>query len=527
MSTSESASELVGLLQVRADGAAIQVIDARLDPVPHGAGGGHLEVELPAGPYRVDARIGEAVRSELVLVRPGGQAEVDLAVVFPAAVQVEGTTTSHEGHQAVLSFLSHALVSDTATAAAGAAVLVQLRTPRGQVREALPTDAVQLLDGMGGEVTLEVWEGADEDGVRVSAVAVAPGRYTLITTTSLSGRTSVDAERTAEMDRTRLAQALWVPPGYQTIVTIPAGRDGLRPWALSIEHVAVDQPWSPYDEQQVLTEALLAGLRNGTARVDVDQLQRLAHAARPMSPMLALLASAAALTELPRLPAADEERAGSLRDLVTDLVHDLERFDDAAADVAALRCWLDRLDGGDAAGEVGAPPLLAPAADEAVAADARVPGTIPAGSDFEATLARRVRSHPWLQWRAPEPSEQTGPAAPGAAAPPVDLEQSWSSRPQPFREVLSELVRGLGRARRSRQQHEVRAEPRSDAAAALAAHLEEVARFGGGTPAQVAESLGTDELARRLQLPQGLTRRSLAELGYPTEHGTGTQEGTP
>jgi hypothetical protein len=364
-----SGSEGTGRLVVHAQGASIDVTDAYLRPVSGGSTHGELAIDVPAGAYRVNARISANETTETVVVRAGQTRELTIEVTFDAAAPVVGTATSDQSH----GLLAEELTALSSPAGPSRFVLV-LRGLRERSMAPL-VEAPTLHDSAGREVELpEPQAEAEGAANRVLgwSVALEPGGYRL----SWPPGSGLAVE-----------QSVWLSAGWQTVLFVPQGPQGPIPSASSMHLVAQGQRWEPGAADTLAVELAYARMRGRPTRLTEAEWR--SHLASP-SPALALLT----LHEL--LRSAPSARPDPARDaLMVETAQRLRRELGEHPDVLAVVATLVPE---DTSIFVPWPPMLCTSIELVLEADRTAPTVVPDGSFTEETSGQRFTSAPWMLW---------------------------------------------------------------------------------------------------------------------------------
>jgi hypothetical protein len=478
-----------GRLTLTAPGALISVLNSGYQPVANATS--HLSVELPAGAYRATAHVGGTARSSLVVIRPGRDTSLDLRVAFPAAAPVAGTTSASRSHQDLVREVT-AEVSQSRDGPPAALVLV-LRDLSDEPRPPHPSD-LTLLDGEMRVIQSVGWKRSPENDAAAWGKRLDPGGYVL--------RTKYAA---GQGDVLATDQAVWLSPGWMTVVFMPTGPRGLRTVTASVQMVSMRSCWEPLEEQALASEAVLAGLRDGIVAVDDRQLRDMLHA-KFVNPMFGVLGAQVLVRQLEAT--ADEavtcDRLGLLKTVVSNLV----KLIDDHPDVSALRAAARMADGRAPGVSVTWPPMLAASLPLLIKAGQVDRATLPPGSPAERVTACRFMGGPWLLWHptpdlAPEPQVYLSGSA-GRAAEVAGFgagQEAW------FWYAAS--YTGAGRARVGARPGTA---PLDDAARRCQRHLEEVSDLLDMPPWAVALELGPAELSCRLTMPMSLVVAAVRRL---------------
>jgi hypothetical protein len=518
-----SSDPLPGQLVVRSPGATLDVLNPWGQPLNGGGAIGELSLEVPPGPYQVSARIAGTENTQLVVVRPGATTQVDVVriedtentrlvvvrpgattqvdvvpVAFDAAAPVVGTRTANESHGMLAAILTGTTTEERTTVppSRSCSLVLILRGLRGRVMAPLPnTDApFELFDQRGRPVQLPA-PTPDPQGYGRAvgwAVPLPPGGYRL--------RWAGPSEQPVE-------HAVWLSPGWQTLLFVPQDARGPSLPEMSIHLLRAGSSWDRWSTGWLAAETALAALRGTTASaIDPRSADFVTDADNPMLALLTLhiLGRAREAGVLGDDNQGWTERAaGGIRQLRRSLGRH--------PDVAALAEQWPRGSAGRRPARVPAtpwPPLLAASLDLLLDADARPPGVIPAGSLTEAVSGQRYANSPWLLW-----DPEGLPLEPQPRQPPRSR-----ARPQRYpgmREGLGEGLSGGGPTdldvvEVSKFTEPPAAEPRPTTTLPTSVAVERVEDLVRGVaqvlqlpPAQAAQRLGVPEIARRL----GMTRR--------------------
>jgi hypothetical protein len=362
---------------------------------------------LTPGIYELRAAAGPAATSRLLRLQPGQRFEDHIELAFPSAAPIPGTTTWNEEHAVVVSRHSELLVresemlTDHKDRAVGGLIVVARALSDSSAADPQREFTVVSPDGE----AMHTEEGPDW---RVQSAVAAPGGHVLH----------------AVRDGVALAQALWVQPGWQTLVFVSAGPRGPNLAKASIWMCPMHVPWYPWDEYGgAAYELALWGLRDGRTVLPPDFLDVLLYG-KFENPMFGILGAHALLLE----PNIDFERF----DVV---MGNLDQLLPGAPDVAALWALGEdarlRQHGPQRATApadwlVGWPPMLTAGFLAALRHDARQRGRVIAeGSEAERIGARLTAAGVWTIWTT-EPASGTerarsgGPQAMPSGSPVAD-----------------------------------------------------------------------------------------------------------
>lgn len=478
----------------------ITVVGPDFRPVANGVGS--LEAEVVPGIYQIVTRAGPSVERQLVSLAAGETHSVrDLWVSFPSAAPVAGTTTTHEYHEELAREVTRR--AQRATTASWLAVVVRdVRGRDGPPLEISSLARLSVLDRGMRPVpdASDAWELRDRDAVAAWSGGLPPGPYLL---------------RTEAADGT-IDQAIWLSPGWQTVVFLTVGPAGPEPASASVHMVDMALEWSP-DADRAAEAAELASwaLREERSVVPADLLDLLLNS-KFRNPMYGLIGAHALMLQ----PSVDEAYLDTVFTNLGSLVP-------GHPDLVALR-WIAEerraRDSGraavvsDGAGDIDWPPMLLVSYQALLRMDAEDPGALRDGSVAERIAANLTVEGIWTAWRPvpPDVEEPTAGAPPAAqpeaaAAPPVATPRgpgvdgaAWQPELETG-EVLPGLAPSIETLARRRY--------RDPATARVARYLATVAQLEGPTwaGARFAE-ISTAELARATQLPTATVDRSVREL---------------
>jgi hypothetical protein len=392
-----SSDPVPGRLVVRSPGAALDVLDSWLEPLRGSGAVGELNLEVAPGAYQISARIGGREKVQLVVVRPGGSIEIDIPVEFDAAAPVEGTTTANEAHGDLARDLTGPTPGRSATTASwrSSSLVLILRELVDRGSAPLPNTHApfDLFDQHGRPICLPTPTLARQVSDQIPpavgwAVPLRPGGYRL---------------RWAGPSGQPVEHAVWLSPGWQTLIFVPQGARGPYLPEMSVHLLRTGSSWDRRSPGWLAVEAAFAALR-GTAAAAADP-RSADFVADADNPMLALLT----LHSLGRTRMAGMLGTALDQDLtkrVEGAIRQLRRSLGWHPDVAALaELW--STGSGDRRRWVSStpwPPLLADSLDLLLAAEERRPKVIlaqrviPRRSLTEVVGGQRYASSPWLLW---------------------------------------------------------------------------------------------------------------------------------
>jgi hypothetical protein len=482
-----------GRLKVGAPGARISVVTSGYQPVATATG--QLSIELPVGAYRATAQVGGSWMSSLAVIRADEDTSLKLPVVFPAAAPAAGTASVNPGQQDLVRTITQE-VSQSVSGPPAALVLV-LRNLSDEQKSSPKTSILSVFDGEMRPVIQRPaeWKRDNLAGAAGWSKRLNPGGYVLRIAPPRKKKGAIGTD-----------QAVWLSPGWMTVVFIPTGPDGPRSAAVSVQMVKIGSFWKPDEEQAFAAEAILAGLRDGDVAVDDAQLRDLLHA-KFVNPMLGVLGGHAVVQQMEAAddPDVARDRLGVLRAVVANLT----KLIGDHPDVAALRAVARMADGHEPSVSVTWPPMLAASLHKLIGADRVDQSTLPAGSPAEQIPARCFMSGPWLLW---EPTadlalrnqirySQFG----------VRLAQFWqvTAGSGPWHSFFTTEPAGFRRGESIALREVV---PSDDAVLRCEQHLAQTSRLLGTSTLATARELGTAELSRRLTMPMSLVEAALREL---------------
>lgn len=376
-------------VQVRSPIASMQIslVDSSFNEVASGTGD-LAEGDLEPGVYELRFSAGPATSTRLINLRAGEEHREVADLSFPAAIPLLGTSTWSEKHEVAatrgsshiaevsrgpedggLLVMARHTVNDT-----GLPALSEIRLTRETAElgiTELPTDEGQC------------WWNADGPDWTLTAGAIEPGPYCLHT----------------QQGATPMRQSLWVAPGWQTLVFLPAGPDGIVASHATVAMTELAEPWSPANSRQTAqaTELALAGLRERRTVLPADFLDLLLRE-KFADPMLGILGAHSMLLD----PSLDFE----LFDVVID---NLNRLIPEMPDVAGLQVLGEEAREG--AGlpvpenlgplRLRWPPMLLLAYTALIRLDSKREGTvIVPGSPAETLAGRLMGDSIWTAWTA-------------------------------------------------------------------------------------------------------------------------------
>jgi hypothetical protein len=470
MSSSDPAP---GRLVVRSPGAALEVLDPWLEPLSGSGAVGELSLEVAPGAYQISARIGGTEKTRLVVVRSGDSIEIDVPVEFDAAAPVEGTTTADEAHGDLARDLTGPISGRPATAVSSrsCSLVLILRGFRDQEAATLvSTEApFELLDQRGTRVHVPPPTLARQNAAQISpaagwAVPLRPGGYRL---------------RWAGLSGQPVEHAVWLSPGWQTLLFVPYGTRGPSLPEMSVHLLRTGSSWDRHSPGWLAVEVMFAALRGAAAHaVDPRSADFVTDADNPMLALLTLhILGRAHRAGVPG-PALDHAMTKRIEAGIRRLRRSLGWHPDVAALAelwsAGSRGWRPWVS------STPWPPSLAASLDLLLAAEVHrpkvilAPKVIPTRSLTEAVSGQRYASSPWLLWD------------------PRDLRLEPPPR-RPLR-VYRTAGRRVG----------PRATPTSGAIERVEDLLDGVAHVLQISPAEAAQRLGTRVIAQRLGMAGGI-----------------------
>jgi DNA-binding CsgD family transcriptional regulator len=371
----------------------LEVLDPWLEPLLRNRGAvGELALEVAPGPYQIRARIADTEITQLVIVRPGDSTQIDMPVQFDAAAPVEGTKTRNETHGYLAEGLTATTTGQPSTAvpSRSSSFVLILRGLFRRVMAPLPNTGApfELFDQRGRPIQLPTPKPAREAAGQPTraigwAMPLQPGGYRL--------RWERPSEQPVE-------HAIWLSPGWQTVLFVPQGAHGPSLPEMSVHLVRTGTPWKSYVPGALAVEAALAALRESTAStVDPRAADFVTDANNPMLALLTLHILGRARRAGALGGDADDQRWA--RRAATG-IRQLRRSLGRHPDVMALAAQWPMSSQSQRPLQVPAPwpPLLADSLDLLLAAGTNRPDVVPADSLTEAVSGQRYASNPWLLW---------------------------------------------------------------------------------------------------------------------------------
>jgi len=454
------------------------------------SGTGSLTARVDPGIYQLQVRAGPRVESSLLALEPGGvHRDLGVQLEYPSAAPLPGTTTSHEFQQQAVVEASTKLVGEPGPASG---LVVVVRNGRGQ--ESLPFDA-SIVKGFslrdeGLRLVREFargWKVERSEHWATWSGRLPPGGYCLRSTRPES--TSGAAGATVD-------QALWLSPGWQTLVFVPNTVLGPDTDNASIHMTTTMAPWTPgwwdpnTEQSNTALELALWGLREGRPTVPDNLVDLLLHS-KFQNPMLGIVGAYSLLLA----PSVDFPRLDVVLANLGGIVPD-------HPDVAALG-WLRAEAERTARGPAGYPqiavawpPMLCAGYSGLIRNDARTTGGILPGTTAEAIAPNLLTQSVWTSWlplpgtvRSTSPRRRAGPGGGGG--------RKSALPPEPPRS-------------RSRSA----AKPQPDPATArVERYLDEVARLStASTPAEALTQTSREQISVATSLPVGSVDRAIDEL---------------
>ena len=505
MSMAGTGSSGAARLDLASPNSMLEITVVGPDFRPVASGVGRLEAEVRPGIYQIVTRAGPSVERQLVSLAAGETHSArDLWVSFPSAAPVAGTTTTHEYHEELAREATRrAQQPTTSTASWLAIVLRDVRGRDGPPLEVSTLARLSVLDRGMRPVpgASDGWELRDRDAAAAWSGGLSPGPYLLRTDGAVGP----------------IDQALWLMPGWQTVVFLTVGPSGPDPASASVHMVDMALEWSPHEDRSAEAAELASwALREERSVVPHDLLSLLLNS-KFRNPVYGLIGAHALLLQ----PSVDEAYLETVLTNLGSLVP-------GHPDLVALR-WMAEERRARAAGRApvvpeGAggihwPPMLLASYQALLRMDAEDPGALRDGSVAERIAANLTVEGIWTAWRPVPPDVEE----PTAGAPPVQQREAPAPPPpvaaprgpgvdgatwQPeleAGEVLPGLAPSIETLARRRY--------RDPATARVARYLATVAQLEGPTwtGGRFAE-ITTAELARATQLPSATVDRSVREL---------------
>ncbi|MFF5009602.1 hypothetical protein ACFY3G_43085 [Streptomyces phaeochromogenes] len=413
---------------------------------------GTIETTVPPGIYRIEQRFGGQVDRRFVEVGPEPFVERLPLPFIPTPTPVEGTATSHTVHH-------DAAVRWSLEPTYGGGVpnlMVLLRSLR-RGRQFYPLALeVAAEDGTAVDGGEDGWRTAAGQEWSAWSRQLPPGGYRL-------------RLRQPSGDGLPLAQALWVPEGWTTLVFVSNGPHGPEPQYSSIQMVRHGDGWNPADRPIALAlEAALSGLRQGIDLVSQEQLSSMLHS-KHVDLFLGIVGAHALLLN----PSPDIRWLGRI---VDNLAHHAPGH----PDIAALRTLLN-----EPSEPVASPPMLAASYRLLLEADATRPGFLVDGSAAENVAEHLVERGVWTTWLEQE-------ARPGGALARDARGERSRQEPGPARDTGA--ADPVGRVQR---------------------YVHEIATLEGTDVEAVLRSIPSGELCRRTGLPHKTVERAVEGLRSP------------
>ena len=386
------------------DSIQVSLVDSTFNEVATGIGGLRA-TELPPGIYQLRLSAGTVADSRLISLSAGQEYTEVAELAFPTAAPLPGSSTWDPRHELAAEEASQHIVNSSQWGedAEGGLLVMARGTGESQafanppelelIRRTALTPAGDVPTAFGERSIADKWiHGSGPDWV-VRAAAVEPGGYGL---------------RVRQGDD-YLEQAIWVAPGWQTLVFFPADGDRVQLRRAAISMTGISAPWKPAFAlaSAQASELALAGLREHRAILPSNLLQLLLEG-KFTDPMLGVVGAHSLLLS----PTMDFEQF----DVV---VHNLRRLLGRLPDVAALEVLgaEARMAAGEHRAElpeqqlprIDWPPMLLSGYAALVRHDAFVGGGSIVPSSPAEMIAGRLRGNSiWTAWNA-RPIAATAP----------------------------------------------------------------------------------------------------------------------
>jgi hypothetical protein len=389
-----SSSPLASIhLRALVPGIALSVLNAQFIQVAQRIDA--LDADVAPGIYELRYEAGPSVMRKLVTLG-AGESYVDnqVAVPFPSAAPIRGSSTSDEHHFAAVVQASREL--STRGGGLPSAILLMVRNLRGQ--EELPLARIADLELLSASLAPVEgfalgWRFDPQARYAIWSREVQPGGYVLRT------RRPTAAGAVGEA----VDLCLWASNGWQTLVFVPNLETGPAPEWCSVHMSRLGMAWDPgmRPEVEQALELALWGLRAGRANVPIRSLANLLDS-KFQNPMLGIVGAHLMLL-------------GSDTDfgLLDQVLRNLGQLIPDHPDRAALD-WIrleQRKTGTPVAGRrsLAWPPTLMASYAGALRRDAVDPGAIVDGSVAERVAAQLVTDSVWTMWHGL--SDHVGDAA--------------------------------------------------------------------------------------------------------------------
>ena len=293
----------------------ISLVDSSFNQIASGTGN-LAKGDLEPGVYELRFSAGSVASSRLISLRAGEEHREVADLAFPAAIPLPGSSTWNESHAFAAIRGSHHIAETSRAPHDGGLLVMSRRT----VGEGDPGKASRFhLSRQTDELGLrnvpiddgEEWWHADGPDWTLTAAATKPGGYRLQT----------------RLGETTTEQSLWVAPGWQTLVFLPDGPEGIVASHMAMTMSRIDLPWDPgwFADTTQATELALAGLRERRAVLPQDFLNLLLQE-KFTNPMLGILGAHSMLLD----PPVDFE-------LFDEVIDNLTRLVPGMPDVAGLQ----------------------------------------------------------------------------------------------------------------------------------------------------------------------------------------------
>jgi len=259
--------------------APVTVYDSALRPVATGVD--RLDLKVPAGLYKVETRLAGAVASRVIDLLQGQPLQVaraDWDLRFPSPAPLRGTSTTREYYRENARSLSTQPPWTEPNAVTPGDLFVFVRLQDRELVSRYPDfeKGLRLSNSEGDPIPALGTHGTrhDVEGWFGCSLRLEAGAYVLSV-----GEGAPDAR----------SQPVWVEPGFQTQVFIPAASHPLIE-RLTISMAAIGDGFDAYDDAGTAAELILDGLQRGINLATSDQIKDLVRG-KLKNPWLAILAA--------------------------------------------------------------------------------------------------------------------------------------------------------------------------------------------------------------------------------------------
>ena len=232
----------------------VSLVNSSFKEIATGTGGLRADDLLP-GIYEMRLSAGTAVDSRLICLGPGEKHSELAELAFPTATPLPGSSTWDPRHELIAVQASQHIVDSARgdDTVGGLLVMARLEKSKNVLFDSQQLD-VRAITNVGapsspaGEAASRgAWLHDSGPDWAVQAGAVVAGGYSL----------------RSQQESVAVEQPVWVAPGWQTIIFLPGGDEGIEVGRATIAMAPIDRPWTAEVALPLAqaSELAIAGLR--------------------------------------------------------------------------------------------------------------------------------------------------------------------------------------------------------------------------------------------------------------------------